>query len=179
VSTFLYKLAGGAIVVLLTLLYITHLQRNEAREHAAAVHNDGMYRSEVLAHAATVANYRAATAAAKAADEAHARAEEQRNLTRNIEVSRDYQTKLADLRGRYDALRLRPSGTPAADPRGGGGAGLPGAGQGSAGAAGTAGEAGFPAAGDLTLDDRFICSAQAEQLDALITWVERTQAAPQ
>jgi hypothetical protein len=130
---------------------------------------EGLYHAEVQAHAVTILEVRRRTAEAKAADEAHARAVERAQANISSEVSHDYQAKLGALRARYDALRLRAPGAggAAANPGGGGGTGLPAPADPAGRADDPAGEEGF------SLDDRFTCSAQAEQLDALITWVGR------
>lgn len=61
--------------------------------------------AEHAAHAATVANYRAAAEKAKADDLAHARAVEARDAANAERIAREYETRLADRDARYERLR--------------------------------------------------------------------------
>lgn len=162
-------IAGVIVVVLVIALLATRATLAEARQDLAA---------EQAAHAQTEANYRAASAQARAEAAAHARriGEQQQQLSE--EISRDYQTQLAALRDRADALRVQLAG--AAADRGRSGAGgappLPGAAGGSDGAAA---QAGLPAGTEpdaFALEDRLIATEQALQLDALQRWVRAQQA---
>lgn len=163
-------IAGG--LGLATLLLLLASARADSRHwQKEAERYAGLYRSERLAHQGTIANYRRAAELARARDAANAARVERDQTVITKEVAHDYAEKLAALRSRYDALRLRgQGGAAAADPGAGGIAPVPQAGPGAGGVAAPADQAG------LSLDDRFLCSAQAEQLDALITWVERQQA---
>ena len=128
-----------------------------------------LYRTEQTASAQTVANYRAAADAARAADRAasdRARAEQTAISERTIN---DYETRLADARSR--ARRLQPAAAAAAThPCGGRAAAVPGLSPAPCGADQAAGQDGLPAADALTATE------QAIQLDELIRWV-RKQAA--
>jgi hypothetical protein len=119
---------------------------------------------EAAAHAATVAGVRQASAEAKAADAANAIRVERSQSAVSQETDRDYQAQLADLRRRYDALRLR-TGPAEADPRGGGGAAMPGIPFAAGGVDAAAAQNGLP------LEDALIASEQALQLEALQNWV--------
>lgn len=165
-----WKLIGVLLATLAVGVYIATLKGELRHSEKETLNYSGLYRSEQLAHQATIANYRLAAKQAEADDVANKVRVERDQAVISNEVSHDYQTRLAALRGRYDALRLRGASPAASGP--GEGAGLPGAGQGAGGADAAAGEEG------LSLDDRLICSTQAEQLDALISWVERQTAVP-
>jgi hypothetical protein len=130
-----------------------------------------LYHAEQSSFALTVAGYRAAAEKARADDLANARRVETQQSAISQEVSHDYQARIADLRARYDALRLRNGSTPA-NTSGGGTAHLPQASGSASGTDAPAAQEGFP------LDDRLTCSLQAEQLDALISWQEGQAAVP-
>ena len=167
-----WKLALTGLGFLLLGILLAAARADGRHWRKAAERYQGLYQGERSAHAATVESYRRAAALARAQDQANAARAERAQAAISKEVSNDYQARLAALRGRYDALRLRGAGAAPADPGAGRGEDLPGPGQGPAGAAPPAGAEG------LSLDDRLLCSAQAEQLDALIDWVERQQAVP-
>jgi hypothetical protein len=150
--------------------------RAESRHwHKEADRFAALYHGEQEAHRRTIADYRRAAELARAQDQAHAARVERDQSVISQEVSHDYQARLADLRARYDALRLQRVHAPAAaDPGTGRATDLPEAAAGAGGAAPAAGEEGLSL--DATsLDWRYVCSAQAEQLDALIDWVERVK----
>jgi hypothetical protein len=123
-----------------------------------------LYRGEQAAHAGTIANYRAAAEAARAADLANAEraAAEQRSI--NERTKDAYEKRIADARAVAGRLRTAT----AADDRGGRRnaplSGLPAA---SGGAAQAAGEDGLPESDALTATE------QAIQLDELIKWVRQ------
>lgn len=121
------------------------------------------------AHAQLKSDVRGKTAEAKAADAVHVIRVERDQSTVTQETDRDYQTQLADLRRRYDALRVR-AGAAKTNPGGGGSPAVPSV-PGTAGSAdGAAAQEGLPP------EDALIASEQALQLDALQKWV-RGQAA--
>jgi hypothetical protein len=156
----------GAIGLLLLALAWTSFgklsaERKQARlsgELAAALHRIEGERAAI----------RAATAIARAEDIAHAARVDRERTNISLEVDRDYQEQLADLRRRHDALRLR-SAPPGADRSGGGTAPMPGIPDAARGPDGAAGEA------RLSASDALIASQQALQLKALQDW-SRAQA---
>lgn len=117
------------------------------------------------AHAQLQSDVRARTAEAKVVDAANVIRVERDQSSVTQETDRDYQTQLADLRARYDALRVR-AGAAKANPGGGGTppvSRVPGA---AGSADGSASEDGLPP------EDALIASEQALQLDALQKWVK-------
>ena len=159
-------IAGLAASLCLALLLV--LQKGETRHwKKQSGQFEQLYRDEQSAFAGTVANYRAAADAARAADRAAAErvAAEQRAI--NERTDHDYEARLADARARADAIaeRLRlEARTAAADPRRGGAAPVPRL----SAAAGQSPQA----AGQDGLSDRLIATEQAIQLDELIKWVK-------
>jgi hypothetical protein len=132
---------------------------------------------------------RSRTALARAEDAAHAARVEREQADISKEVTNDYQKQLADLRRRYDALRLQPGGA-AADPGGRGDAAVSGLSNSARGADGAAGQDEFSAvvssrqlmptasgshctAGQCSvpLADLLMASEQALRLEALQTWL--------
>lgn len=141
--------------------------RSDAKHwHEQADRYEALYHSEQLALKATEANYRAAAKQAEAEDAANKARVERDQTQISQEVSHDYQTRLAALHARYDALRVRGSGAPAADPGGSGTADMPEA-------SGPAGR--FDGAGPL---DPFACEANTLQLSALQQWIKQQSAVP-
>lgn len=96
------------------------------------------------------------------AAERNVRIEHEQNRISN-EVSHDYETRLADLRRRYDAERLRPNSARGTNP-GSGGNPVPG----------SPGSASIPdgATASGTIDG-FACEANSLQLGALQDWVRQ------
>ena len=160
-------LAFAALGLMLVLAKAETRHWRKQAEHEAALHL-----AERQAHARTIADYRRAAELARARDAANAARVERDQAVISQEVSHDYASKIAALRARHDALRLRsrPDSAARADPGPGRGTDLPGPGR----AAAAAGEEGLPPA--LADEWRLTCSLQAEQLDALIDWIERTRA---
>jgi hypothetical protein len=164
-------LAGlGGLALGLALL---SARAESRRWHGEADRFAALYRAEQDAHRRTVADYRRTAELARARDLANAATVERDQAIISKEVSHDYQARLAALRARYDALRLRrhKGASAPADPGAGRAKDLPQAAAGAGGAAPPAGAEGF------SLEERLTCSTQAEQLDALIDWVERATAA--
>jgi hypothetical protein len=110
---------------------------------------------------ATVVNR---TAQARAEDAAHAARVERDQDQVSMEVSDDYQRQVADLRRRYDALRMHTAAA-AADRSGGTGTAVPEIPDAASDTDGPAREDGLPP------DDALIASEQALRLQALQQWV--------
>ena len=159
--------AGLAMSLCLGVLLI--LQKGETRHwRKQSGQFEQLYRGEQAAFAGTVANYRAAAKAARAADKAAAErvAAEQRAISERTNDA--FQHRLADARTRAERLRLEcPAAATDSGPRGiAAMPGLPAA----------AGRPAQAAAQDgLSPEDRLIATEQAIQLDELINWV-RAQA---
>jgi hypothetical protein len=158
-------IAGLAASLCLALLLV--LQQGETRHwKKQSSQFEQLYRAEQSALAGTIANYRAAAEAARAADRAAAEriAAEQRAISERI--SNDYEARLAAARAAADRLRGE-TGTAAADPRRRGAAPV-------SGLSAAARQSPQAAAEDrLSLSDRLIATEQAIQLDELIKWVRR------
>jgi hypothetical protein len=134
------------------------------------------------AFAGTVANFRAASAAAQRAAEANVERVEAEQAAITQEITNDYENRLAAARSRADELRGAASRT-TADPRGADAAGLSGSGAAASSADAAPADPRLPSACPadrvcLTLDEALTATEQAIQLDALISWVERQAAVP-
>jgi hypothetical protein len=153
------------IAASLLLLALVVVKAGEVRHwRKQAAHFELLYQSEQSAGARTIANYRAATEAARAADKANADrvAASQRIISER--TSNDLETRLADVRAR--ALRLQlENRAPAAAGRARGGPPVPAARQAPGAPGGPTQENG------LSLTDRLLATEQAIQLDELIKWV--------
>jgi hypothetical protein len=161
-------IAGIGVSLVLGLLLV--LQKGETRHwKSESSRYEQLYAQEQAALAGTVANYRAAADAARAADKANlARvAEEQRTI--NERTSDDYEARLAAARTLARRLRGRTA-TAAADPGAGGAAPMPRIPDAPGGAHESA------AQDRLSLADRELATEQAIQLDELIKWVRRQAA---
>jgi hypothetical protein len=144
------------ILVLGLVLAIRTHERDAARN---------ALRSEQAAHALFVARAGREAAELEARFSERARRAERAAGRISQETIDDYQTRLADLRRRYDALRLREP-----DRTGAGRAGEPHL----PGLSGTAGRADAAAGGQRLSDrERFIATEQALRLEALQMWVRR------
>jgi hypothetical protein len=160
-------IAGIAASLFLALLLI--LQKGETRHwKKQSGQFEQLYRSEQAAFAGTVANYRAAADAARAADKANADHVAARQQTINERTTHEFEARLAAARAA--ARRLRLDAQAAAHPGAGANASMPGFPAAAAGAPQTAHQNGFSQADQLTATE------QAIQLDELIRWV-RAQAA--
>ena len=160
-------IAGLAVSVALGLLLI--IQKGETRHwKKQSGQFEQLYHAGEAALAGTVANYRAAADAARAADQANlARvAAEQRAI--NERTSNDFEARLAAARTLAQRLRGQAA-SPAADRGAAGAAAVSRLSASSGGAAQAAGEDRLP------LADRELATEQAIQLDELIKWV-RAQA---
>jgi hypothetical protein len=160
-------IAGLAATVALAVLLV--VARTDARHwRKQSGQFEQLYHREQAAFADTVANYRAATATARAADEANATrvATEQRAI--NERTADDFEARLAGARTAAQRLRVEPQA--AADPGARRSASLSGLSTAPASAARGAGENRLPPADALTATE------QAIQLDELIKWVRRQAA---
>ena len=170
-------LGWGGALVLAALALCGVLSWQLARAQLATARAEVALADERTAHRINVANVRLAAAQAKIEDAENAKRviAEQSRITQ--EVSRDYQTRLAGVRARADALRLQLQQTTTTDPRGSADPGLPAPRATAGGSVGTAAHDRLPpAAGLIDLEDRLIATEQALQLEALQAWV-RAQAA--
>ena len=157
-------IAGIAVGLALAILLV--IQKSETRHwHKQSSQYEQLYGKEQAAFAGTVANYRAAAEAARAADKAAAEqvAAEQRAI--NERTINDYQARLVDARAR--AQRLRDQLAAAANSGSGRTAPVPGIPAPAGGSAQTAGQDGF------SVEDRLTATEQAIQLDELIKWIQR------
>ena len=160
-------IAGIAASLCLALLLV--LQKAETRHwRDESLRNQELYRNAATQLAGTVANYRAAAAAALAADRANAARVAANQHAINQRTEDDFEDRIRAARS--FARRLRAPRPAAADPGGGAGADMSAISVAAAGTAEAAGE------GDLSGSDALIATEQAIQLDELIKWV-RAQAA--
>jgi hypothetical protein len=153
----------AASIALAGLLIVQKIETGHWRKQSAAF--EQLYRGEQAALAGTHANYRAAAAAARTADQANlARVTaEQRSI--NERTSNDYQARLAAAHSLAQRLRVRAEA--AADPGAGGSASVPDV------PAAAGGAAQGPREDRLPRSDRLIATEQAIQLDELVKWVRR------
>ena len=160
-------IAGIAVSLALALLLV--IQKSETRHwKSESARSEQLYRNEQTAFSTTVANYRAAAEAARAADLATAQraAAEQRAINHRSE--NDLEARLADARARAERLRLQSGAQ--ADPRPHAAASVPGLSAAAVGADQAAGQDRLPS------PDALLATEQAIQLDELIKWT-RAQAA--
>ena len=165
-------LVGIAVSLCLAVLLV--LEKGESRHwKKRSGRYEQLHRDGEAALAGTIANYRAAAEAARAADRAAAGrvAAEQRAI--NERTSDDFEARLAAARASAANLvagRLREQArAAAADPRAGGTAPVPALSASAGQSPQAAGEDGFSVA------ERLTATEQAIQLDELIKWV-RAQA---
>jgi len=160
----------AGLAVALALIVLLLVQKGETRHwRKQSGQFEQLYHGEHAAFAGTVANYRAAAGAARAADSANLRRVEAEQAQINERTADDYQTRLANARARAEQLRLHAQAA-AADPGARRGAPVPGLSAATGGAARAAGETG------LSSSDALTATEQAIQLDELIKWV-RAQSA--
>lgn len=164
-----WKLCALAAAVLVAFLYVRHLRHEVADARADAARGWSLFHQEQTAFRQTVANVRSAVAAAKKANEDNVTRIETEQDTKTQEVSREYQARLADLRRRYDAGRLR-SDTAAQGGRAPDGAA--GTVQGSR----VSHPSGGPDASASARDLQFNAEANAIQLEELQKWIRDQQA---
>jgi hypothetical protein len=157
------RLALKLIIGIGCALLLALLVQDRNRWKAKTAHYAEQLAGERAAHAATIANYRAAADQARRADAANAARVKAEQAAINQRSKHDFQTRIAAARAADQ--RLRRNQGAAADRGGGRAAPLPGL----SAAAGRAAEA----TGEDRLSDqeRLIATEQAIQLDALIQWV--------
>jgi hypothetical protein len=149
-----WRLILSSLGFLILGLMLAHAKQEARHWHGQSDRFEALYHSEQLAHQATIANYRAAAKQAEAEDAANKARVEHVQTRISKEVSNDYQAKLAALRARYDAIRVR-SGASAGDLGSSGDQGLPGTSEAASGP---------DAAGPI---DPFACEANTLQLTEL------------
>ena len=156
-------LVGFAVSICLALLLL--LQKGETRHWKAASHKlEQLYRGEQNAFAATVANYRRAAEAARAADRANAERVASEQNAINQRISDDFEARLSAARAAAERLRQQVR-TASTDPSSGGAAGMPALSAAAGQSAQAPGEDGLP--------DRLLATEQAIQLEELIEWVRQ------
>ena len=158
-------IAGLAAAVALAVMLL--VQKGETRHwRKQSGQFEQLYRAEQVAFARTVAGYRAAAEAARAADRAAADRVRAQQRAINERTIHDYEARLAAARDRARRLQLAAA-APAADPCRRGAAPVPALSAPACGADPAAGENRFPAG------DTLLATEQAIQLDELIRWVNR------
>lgn len=156
------KIAGGLVIAMLVYIGLLHLNLAVERRSAAKWQREAVGWQQALK--TTEANYRAASEAARKADRENKLRVEAEQSRINMEVSSDHKKQLADLRARYDALRLRLAS---------------GVNTGSPGAEAVPGVPDTTCrADDFSLEDRFLASEQALRLKGLQDWIRSQQAVP-
>lgn len=156
-------IAGLAVSFCLAILLV--IQKGETRHwKKQSGQFEQLYRGQQSAFATTVANYRAAADAARAADKANANrvAAEQRTI--NERTAHDYEARLADARARAEQLRRQAEAS--ANPGSRRSASVSGLSDASGGTAQASREDRLPPPDALTATE------QAIQLDELIKWVK-------
>jgi hypothetical protein len=159
-TAWLYRIAGIALGAA-ALLWLVH-SRDHWRDKARA--NDSLYRTEQAAHAATVANYRAAAERARREDSDNLERVKAEQAQINERTANDFESRIAAARASAQRLREQ-AGTAAADPGARGAAPVPAIPTASRIAAEAPGQDGLPRS------DKLIATEQAIQLDELIKWV--------
>lgn len=163
-------LAGLAVsIVLAVLLAVQKAETRHWKKQSGQF--EQLHAAQQSALAQTIAGYRAAADAARAADRANAErvAADQRAI--NERTLNEYEARLVDARARADRLRGEAAGA-AANPGDGRSTAvptLPAPTRAIAEAAGTDG---------LSYADALIATEQAIQLDELVKWVRRQAAVP-
>lgn len=141
------------LVGMLALAIFAAIQWGEARHYRKAFDN------EREAHAATVRNYRAASAEATRQAEANVARVKSEQAKITEEITNDYQARIAAVRARAARLRNDP------DQGGSGATSLPAPGTAPGGPDGAAPDHG------LSAEERLIATEQAIQLEELQRWV--------
>lgn len=156
-------IAGIVVTLCLTILLVIQMGETSHWKKQSGQFEQ-LYRGEQTAFAETVSNYRAAAAAARAADQASKQRvlAEQRSI--NERTEHDFETRLAA--ARVAAGRLRVDSESAANPGARGTTSLSAISPSSLGADQAADENRLPSADALTATE------QAIQLDELIKWVK-------
>jgi hypothetical protein len=161
-------IAGLAVsVALAVLLLIQTVETRHWKKESGRF--EQLYLAEQSALAGTVANARAAAAAARAADQANAGRVEAEQRAISERTSNDYEARLAATRALARRLRGQAA-IAAADPGRRGAAPVPGLPAPAGGPAQAAGQDRLP------VSEREFATEQAIQLDELIKWVRRQHA---
>jgi hypothetical protein len=164
-TSWLYKILGAALAAA-ALLWLVQ-SRDQWRDKARA--NDTLFHAEEVAHAATVANYRAAAEQARREDAENLARVKAEQTQINERTASDFESRIASARA--DARRLREQASAAsADPGPSGSAPVPRLPATAGSAAESAREDRFPQS------DKLIATEQAIQLDELIKWVRQQHA---
>ena len=155
-------IAGIAASIALAVLLViqrgqTSHWKNESNRY------EQLYTADRAAFATTVANYRAAAATARAADQANAERVSAEQRVINERTVNDFEARLAAARAAAERLRLASAGT-ATNPGRGGAASMRGIPAPSGGPAQASREDGLPPS------DALIATEQAIQFDELIKW---------
>jgi hypothetical protein len=160
-------IAGIAVSLCLSLLLV--IQKGETSHwKKQSSRFEQLYAEQKAALAGTVASIRAATVAARAADQESTKRVKAEQNAINERTINDYEARLASVRARADQLRVEAAASAANSGRGGTAA-VPTLSAAAGGTPEAAGEDRLPASDALTATE------QAIQLDELITWV-RAQA---
>ena len=163
-ASWLYRILGAALAAA-ALLWLVQ-SRDHWRDTARA--NELRFQQEHAAHAATVANYRAAAEQARLEDAANLARVRADQAAISERTANDFETRIDSARAAARSLREQAAAA-AAHPGAGRGASVPGVPTPAGGAAQAAGEDRLPQS------DRLVATEQAIQLDELIKWV-RAQA---
>lgn len=164
-TSWLTRILGGALA-LAALLWLIR-SRDQWRDEARA--NESLFHAEQAAHAATVANYRAAADQARSADAANVARVKSEQARINERTADDYENRIAAARALADRLRGEARSA-ATNPGTGRAAAVPHLPAAAESAAQAAGEDGLPRSDALTATE------QAIQLDELIKWVKAQSA---
>ncbi|MBA3577220.1 MAG: hypothetical protein H0W39_06385 [Sphingomonas sp.] len=162
-SNLALKLVAG----LCALLALALLVNDRNRWKATASLRQQQVAAEAAAHAATVANYRAASDRAREADAANAARVKAEQGAISERTENDYESRIAAARAHHERLQRQARST--ADSGTGGAAPVPGLPASPRAAAQGSGQ------GRLPHPEALIATEQAIQLDELIKWV-RAQA---
>ena len=157
------RLAMKLVIGLGCLALLVLLIQDRNRWKAKTAHYAERLSAERGAHAATVANYRAAAEQARLADAANAARVRVEQAAISERTRNDYENRIAAARAA--AGRLRGNQVAATDSGASGTAAVPGLSAAADGAAEAASESG------LSQSDKLIATEQAIQLDELIRWV--------
>jgi hypothetical protein len=163
-ASWLYRILGAALAAA-ALLWLVQ-SRDHWRDTARA--NELRVQQEQAAHAATVANYRAAAEQARLEDAANLARMRADQAAISERTANDFETRIDSARAAARSLREQAAAA-AAHPGAGRGASVPGVPTPAGGAAQAAGEDRLPQS------DRLVATEQAIQLDELVKWV-RAQA---
>jgi hypothetical protein len=163
----LYRILGGALAVA-ALLWLVQ-SRDQWRDKARS--NEALFEAEQAAHAATVANYRAAAEQARQRDAANLARVKSEQAQINERTADDFETRIAAARADAERLRRQAAVAPA-DPGAGPAASMPRLPTSAGGVAEGPGEDRLPQ------PDALIATEQAIQLDELIEWVRQQSALP-